>query len=506
MSAFAWPQADRVTWSRSGRYLCASGAEGAVIWDARLGEQIATIKRSIGSIAWNSGEERIAVGSNDGAIELWNPVTGKKLAQWREPQNPFAGSVASEHEPPRAVFDLKWSPNGKYLGFVTQDSIAALLDGSTGRAVRTFSGHSSGIWRLAWSPDSSRFATCGQDGTIRIYNSLSGDQVAHIDHGDGKTEVHSIDWSSDGSRIATGGFDHSVRIWDSRRGVEVANAEAIPQKTLRSAGIKVCEKSADLYAQLGWVTDARRVYALALDRNVDPAVTEGLRRKAGDAEVSFLDAVRRPAPVDAAFQAESAANSRIIPLLSAILGQWDGDRAEQAVASYWTLAAIPQAAANLPLAQRYLSRGKWNVTWFPSKVDPEKDLQSWRELEKSAGSVNAQVRSLSFPYQGRGPRDILIDPEVSADGPKGSPFGMIARSNPRLPAGKWRVRVTCDGGVRVQVNGNAIIENWHSRAFGISEGEFEQPATGAAELVVENFVASPSAGFDLVLIPVGATP
>jgi len=508
LSLFFMERPDRVTWSPSGRHLVASGAKGAVVWDTILGEQASAIKQPVGSAAWKSDGRHLAVGGTDGSIELWDGLTGRRITQWRAPQSVFAGSVPSEHEPPREVFDLRWSPDEKFVAFVTQDSVAGLLDGSNGRQLRTFDGHATGIWRLAWSPDSQRVATCGQDGTIRIFNALSGDQVAHIDHGDGKAEVHTIDWSSDGMRIVTGGYDHFVRIWDGGRGMDVADAESLPRKAVPGIGVKTYEKAADLYSRLGWVSDARAGYALALDRPLDPAVSEELRRKSGDAEALFLDALPRIAPANSVATESTDSEVRIMRLLSSIHSACEDGKLQGALDSYRSLVEVPDSAAFLSLAQRYFSRADWKVTWFSSSIDPEKDYVAWRDQERGAEYSDVEVRQLSFPYQGRAPRDFPIMP-AGPEGPKGPktvPFGMVAHAFVRLPAGKWRFVVSGDGGVRVSINGKPVLERWHPPLFGVMEGEYEHQGTETVEIEVENYVLGPSSGFDFLVVPEMAAP
>jgi WD40 repeat protein len=45
-----------------------------------------------------------------------------------------------------------------------------LYDAEAGNRIATCTGHSAGIYALAFSPDSSKLATGGFDGTVRLYN------------------------------------------------------------------------------------------------------------------------------------------------------------------------------------------------------------------------------------------------------------------------------------------------------------------------------------------------
>jgi hypothetical protein len=39
-------------------------------------------------------------------------------------------------------------------------------------------------------------------------------------------------------------------------------------------------------------------------------------------------------------------------------------------------------------------------------------------------------------------------------------FGTLAQARVRLPAGRWKLTVTSDDGVRVKVDGEPVLEDW----------------------------------------------
>jgi hypothetical protein len=64
---------------------------------------------------------------------------------------------------------------------------------------------------------------------------------------------------------------------------------------------------------------------------------------------------------------------------------------------------------------------------------------------------------------------------------------MIARAAVPLPAGRWKITTRSDDGVRVQVNGTVVLENWTWHGPERDEAAFETSALGSVELVVEHF-------------------
>ena len=294
LGTFALTGVNRVAWSPSGKFLAAASPDGVRVWDAQSGAQLCEIPRPTGSLAWSRDERRLALGGEDGAIQIWEAFAGTMTAEWRPAPPPLSGAVISSHESPRQVFDLAWSPDGESLAFVTQDSIAGLIETSGGRLVRTFPGHGGGIWRLAWNRDGRRLATCGKDGVLLVFNTQTGDQVAQLMHGAGSLEVHAVDWSSDGRRLLTGGYDLTVRNWDAFRGHAIEAAEQLDRRLLlQPNNANSWREVARVCAQLGWAGRARSASARAQElAPQDPAIPG----EAEEAETWFEKALQTPPP------------------------------------------------------------------------------------------------------------------------------------------------------------------------------------------------------------------
>ncbi len=98
--------------------------------------------------------------------------------------------------------------------------------------MRVIEAHADGAWALAVAPNGRDLASGGGDHLIHIWNAVAGTRKLTLP-GHGNT-VHDLDFSPDGNLLASaGGFDGTVRIWHTSSGQEVAVLQDAHEAELR---------------------------------------------------------------------------------------------------------------------------------------------------------------------------------------------------------------------------------------------------------------------------------
>jgi len=145
----------------------------------------------------------------------------------------------------------------------------------------------------------------------------------------------------------------------------------------------------------------------------------------------------------------------------------------------------------------------WQITAFPwdDATDPRQHLQAWRDLASGDQALVAMVPAVDFKFGYRGPRQMKWSDEMTRRGPGPDHFGDISRTSLQLPKGKWRFTTLSDDGVRVIVNGQAIIEHWDHHGPQRDTAVFEQKSDDPIEILVEHFEIDGYSVLELQITP-----
>ncbi len=238
--------------SRSGQYWAAASQRGEVrVW-REAGQTLQMVWQAhtdiVTSIAFSPDERRLASGSIDNSVKLWDVESRALLwSGWHTKGTTclaFApagdllasggseatvrlwdaklGTTLEELPHPGAVLSLAWSPDGRLLASGDFAGTLRLWErqqtGPT-TCVQTLVGHSNWVRKLAFAPNGSQLASASWDGTVKLWE--VGEARSHrlrqtlVGH---TKQVQTLAWSPDGGTLASGGFDHTIRLWDGQEG------------------------------------------------------------------------------------------------------------------------------------------------------------------------------------------------------------------------------------------------------------------------------------------------
>lgn len=196
---------------------------------------------SVEAVAISADGTRIASGSCDSTLRIWNASSGDSVAVLQHPYN-------------SAVAPVTFSPDGERI-LSCSSNTALLWDVTTGQEVSRSKARD---WSIAsvesFSPDGARIASVSYDHIIRIWDATTGSTLLTLEGH--PNIVFSVAFSSDGNLLTSGSYDHNVRVWALTDGACIMNLEGHDDGVLAVAispdGLQIASGSIDKTLRI-WV-------------------------------------------------------------------------------------------------------------------------------------------------------------------------------------------------------------------------------------------------------------
>lgn len=201
-----------VAFSPDVKRLASGSGDGTIrIWEVPSGRETHTLDvhtDSVNAVAFSPTGERLASGSGDGSIRVW------RVPKWKS-QMEFQQSALTG----RGVFAVAFQPEGQLIASAAADGSIAFWNPYTGIQVHKYQAHDAKIQSLSFSPDGQRLVSASDDSTLKIWKVPSGEVIQTLSGHSGR--VWSVDFGPDGQWIASAASDETIKLWSTDTGDEL---------------------------------------------------------------------------------------------------------------------------------------------------------------------------------------------------------------------------------------------------------------------------------------------
>ncbi len=146
--------------------------------------------------------------SRDGQLRLWDIATRTLLAE----KTAHGGGI---------VWSAAFSPDGLRIATGGNDQAVRVWEAATLRELHVYRGHGSEVWSVIWSEDGSQIISTGKDADIRIWTASPPRDTGEI-----SSAAQRPVFSPDGRRVAAMVRGGGASVWETASGQKVAH---IPQ-------------------------------------------------------------------------------------------------------------------------------------------------------------------------------------------------------------------------------------------------------------------------------------
>ncbi|KAL3193728.1 hypothetical protein MRX96_002172 [Rhipicephalus microplus] len=171
-------------------------------------------------VVWTPEGRRLITGASSGEFTLWNGLTFNFETILQAHDSSVRCMVWSHND--------TWMVTGDHSGYVKYWQ-------SNMNNVKMFQGHKEAIRGISFCPTDTKFTTCSDDGTVRVWDFLRCFEEKILrGHG---ADVKCVDWHPQKSLIVSGSKDSQqpIKLWDPKSGQSLATIHAHKSTVMEEA-------------------------------------------------------------------------------------------------------------------------------------------------------------------------------------------------------------------------------------------------------------------------------
>lgn len=146
-----------------------------------------------------------------------------------------------------------YSPDGTRIATASYDRAARVFDSMTGAQLARLN-HDDTVTGVVFSPDGMRIATASNQ-SARVFDSVTGAELARLNHDD---RIRAVAFSPGGAHVATASDDHSARVSEVAPDLLVRRAVALMTRPLDDRELRRYSLPPDCKHIQQWERGARR--------------------------------------------------------------------------------------------------------------------------------------------------------------------------------------------------------------------------------------------------------
>lgn len=206
---------ESLAYSPDGKYIASGSFQEVIVWDAATGNikhKIPNFSDRVVTLAFSSDSKMLATGggapTEDGEVKIFEPETGKMTLD-----------IKNCHSD--TVFGVAFTADGKMLATSSADKFVKTWELPSGKALKSFEGHTHHVLDVGWKSDGKLLASAGADNVIKVWDFEKGEQARTIQAA-GK-QVTRLLFIGTTQQVVTCSGDAQVRMFDVQSGGNAGN-------------------------------------------------------------------------------------------------------------------------------------------------------------------------------------------------------------------------------------------------------------------------------------------